>query len=173
MLIDIKKLKEMPEFINVAENQLKYQITAIESIIREYTKNNFQNRMIRFKGLSNGNSVYGYNPYLRVGDTVQISESVNNGLYVITEISDKAITLDKDLFDVQHNLVTKVEYPADIVDGAIELLKWRINFGSKIGVKSETISRHSVTYYDNTASNTNGFPASLMGFLTPYMKARF
>ncbi len=173
MLIDIKKLSEMSEFANVSKTQLANQMTAIESIIREHTKNNFQNRMIRFKGLSDSNSVYGFNPYLRVGDTVQISESVNKGLYVIAEISDKSITLDRDLFAVQHNLVTKVEYPADIVDGAVELLKWRINFGSKIGVKSETISRHSVTYYDNTASNTNGFPVSLMGFLTPYMKARF
>ncbi len=173
MLIDIDKLHKMPEFANVSEMQLENQMIAIESIIREYTKNNFQNRKIRFKGSSDKNSVYGVNPYIRVGDTVQISESVNNGLYVIKKISDEEITVDKDLFTVQHNLVTKVEYPADVVDGAVELLKWRINFGSKVGIKSETVSRHSVTYYDNTASNTNGFPTSLMGFLTPYMKARF
>lgn len=44
----------------------------------------------------------------------------------------------------------------------------------KAGIASETISRHSVTYRDETTTNfTNGYPSSLMGFLLPYKKARF
>ena len=44
----------------------------------------------------------------------------------------------------------------------------------KVGIKSETLSRHSVTYYDQDAGNqVMGYPASLMGFLSPYIKARF
>jgi hypothetical protein len=41
-------------------------------------------------------------------------------------------------------------------------------------VASETISRHSVTYVDQTGENTiMGYPVALMGFLKPYIKARF
>lgn len=44
----------------------------------------------------------------------------------------------------------------------------------KVGVASETISRHAVTYFDLTGENAvMGFPKALMGFLTPYIKARF
>ena len=39
--------------------------------------------------------------------------------------------------------------------------------------KAETLSRHSVTYFDQDASNQmNGYPVSLLGCLKPYRKAR-
>ena len=42
------------------------------------------------------------------------------------------------------------------------------------GVKSETLSRYSVTYFDQDANNqVMGYPVALLGFLKPYMKARF
>lgn len=67
-----------------------------------------------------------------------------------------------------------VVYPADIKMGVVNLLKWELGNRDKVGIASETISRHSVTYVDQTAANTlMGYPASLMGFLKPYMKARF
>ena len=173
MLIDVKELLTIPEFANMPLPQLKRQMAAVESIIREHTKNNFQNRLVRFEAETEGMTLKGTHPYLRTGDTVQISESVNNGLYVVERIADSVTTVDAELHATAHNLITKVEYPADVIDGAIELLKWRVKFGEKIGVKSESISRHSITYYDNAAQTTNGFPVSLMGFLQPYMKARF
>lgn len=173
MLIDIAELQGIPEFANIRATQLKRQLQAIENTIREHTHNNFQVRAIRFEAAAEGNTIKGIYPYLRAGDTVQISESVNNGLYVIEAIGDGQITVDKGLHTVEHNLITKVEYPIDVINGAIELLKWRVKFGSKLGIKSETISRHSVTYYDNAATTTGGYPAALMGFLQPYMKARF
>lgn len=68
----------------------------------------------------------------------------------------------------------KIEYPADIKLGAINLLKWEMEMREKAGVASETISRHSVTYKSGDGKNTiNGYPAELMGFLKPYMKAQF
>lgn len=173
MLIDIVELKQISEFASVDAEQLTRQLAAIENAIREHTHNNFQNRLIRFEAATEGATVKGSHPFLRAGDTIQISESVNDGLYVVTGIEGGSVTVDKELHNTAHNLITKVEYPADIVDGAIELLKWRVKFGGKLGVKSETISRHSVTYYDNAAVTTGGYPAALMGFLTPYVKARF
>lgn len=173
MLIDIKELLIIPEFANIPLPQLKRQMAAVENTIREHTKNNFQNRAIRFEAETEGNTVKGTHQFLRKGDTIQISESVNNGLYVIEDMTNGVIKVDGELHSTEHNLITKVEYPADIIDGAIELLKWRVNFGGKLGIKSESISRHSVTYYDNASQNANGYPVALMAFLQPYMKARF
>jgi len=66
------------------------------------------------------------------------------------------------------------EYPADIKMGVVKLVEWSLGTGKKTGIASETISRHAVTYVDQTASNTlMGYPASLLGFLEPYMRARF
>lgn len=67
-----------------------------------------------------------------------------------------------------------INYPADVKMGVVNLLKWEFTSRDKAGVASETISRHSVTYRSDTETNyLNGYPASLMGFLKPYMKARF
>ena len=45
---------------------------------------------------------------------------------------------------------------------------------SKTGIKSETLSRHSVTYYDMDHENSlDGYPASLVGFLEPYKQMRW
>lgn len=44
----------------------------------------------------------------------------------------------------------------------------------KIGIKSETISRMSTTYYDMTATeNTDGYPSALLSFLKKYEKMRW
>ena len=81
--------------------------------------------------------------------------------------------VDGDLFDYPLNTVTKVQYPVDIQKGVIDLMLWEKENRSKVGVKSETLSRHSVTYYDQDANNSKmGYPVALLGFLTPYMKAR-
>lgn len=66
------------------------------------------------------------------------------------------------------------EYPPDVKMGVVELLKWKRQYGAKTGLKSETISRHSVTFVELTKENTLiGYPAHLLGFLAPYMCAQF
>ena len=82
--------------------------------------------------------------------------------------------MDRPLFSIDHNLVTKVEYPVDVQMGVINLMKWEITYRNKVGIKSESLSRHSVTYFDQDANNqVMGYPVSLLGFLEPYKKARF
>lgn len=62
----------------------------------------------------------------------------------------------------------------DIKLGVANMLKWEQNNRDKIGVSSETISRHSVTYFDMTGDNSlMGYPKALLGFLKPYKRARF
>lgn len=175
MIIPVEELLAMPEFSGKPEAALKRKLNAVEHLIRSYTNNNFQNRSIRFQGSSQGDTINGRTQFFKAGDTVQISQSkVNDGLYLITEIADGFIRLDRELFPVPENLVTKVEYPADVQEGVIELMIWEVKNRQKVGIKSETLSRHSVSYYDQDADNqVMGYPVSLLGFLKPYMKARF
>lgn len=165
----------MPQFNGMDATRLKRKLEGIEKSIRSYTNNNFQNRMVRFEARSAGNSIYGSSPYLKVGDTIQVSQSqVNDGLYTIVEMREGETRVDEELFPVPYNLVTKIEYPSDVQEGVLNLMLWEIENRQKVGVKSETLSRHSVTYYDQDASNqVMGYPVSLMGFLKPYMRARF
>lgn len=74
----------------------------------------------------------------------------------------------------KRHLTPEGEYPMDVKMGVVNLLKWELTNRDKVGVQSETISRHSVTYFNMDGDNsTMGFPKALMGFLKPYMKARF
>jgi hypothetical protein len=58
--------------------------------------------------------------------------------------------------------------------GVVNLLRWEAVNRDKVGIQSETISRHSVTYADATGENSlMGYPKSMLGFLKPYVKARF
>ena len=64
-------------------------------------------------------------------------------------------------------------YPEDVKECALNLLEWEKDNRSKVGIKSETLSRHSVTYFDMDSNNqVNGYPVSLMGCLKPYRKCR-
>lgn len=174
MLIKTAELKELDDFKDIDEKILERKMIAIEKAIRSYTHNNFQIREIRFKGSSLDNVINGTHQFLKVGDTIQISQSVNDGLYVVEKINDKTVTVDKKLYSTSQNICTLVRYPEDVVEGAIKLLKWDIGKSDKVGIASETLSRHSVSYVNMDANNTiNGYPLSLFGFLKPYMKARF
>lgn len=175
MIVSVDKVMKLPEFVGQTESVIAEKLDAVELLIRAYTNNNFQNRYVRFTAESLGNRLFGTSDFLKVGDTVQISQSkVNDGLYAITEIGDDFIRVNKDLYRYSDNLVTKVEYPADVRSGVIDLLKWEIANRSKAGIQSETLSRHSVTYFNQDANNqVMGYPVALLGFLKPYIKARF
>ena len=73
---------------------------------------------------------------------------IRDRLYTITEIGNDFIRVNGDLYHHPDNLVTKVEYPADIKAGVLEMLKWDVKNRPKTGIKSETLSRHSVTYFE-------------------------
>jgi len=175
MIVGVEELLAMEEFNGKSKEKLQRKLDAIEGLIRAHTHNNFQNRHVQFAAASEGKRLLAGSQFLKAGDTVQISKSeVNDGIYTITETLDSIIVVDRGLYKVPCNLVTKVEYPADVQEGVINLLLWEIENRQKVGIKSETLSRHSVTYYDQDASNQEmGYPIALLGFLEPYMKARF
>lgn len=67
-----------------------------------------------------------------------------------------------------------IVYPYDLKLGLINIFKWEMENRDKIGISSETISRHSVSYNNLSNEDTEcGYPKFLMSFLDPYRKARF
>jgi hypothetical protein len=174
MIISVENLKKHIE-TSLPDEVLEAKLEALELLIRKHTNNNFQKRGIRFNCPVMTTKLYLSTPLLKEGDTIQVSESIyNDGIYAVKEINDEFIILNKALIDESGVLVTKVEYPMDVVLGAINMLKWDLENRDKVGIQSETISRHSVTYFNMDGDNsTMGYPKSLLGFLVPYMKARF
>ena len=175
---EIKKLYA-DEFSGVSDELLARKLNAIEQAIRKHTNNNFQVRACRCKAITKSKTLVTYDviTMFRIGDTVQISKSkFNDGLYTIESITGNTMTLDRELIGQEMCLATKVQYSDDVVDGAIQLLKWECGNSStkkKQGIASETISRHSVSYQQYDGTNTiYGYPSALFGFLKPYMRAR-
>lgn len=172
MIISVEDLKKQVNCGSDADDLIAAKLEAIEAVIRAYTNNNFQLRTVRFAGRSTESVVYGSPQHFTVGDTVQISASgVNDGLYVITAINDDCIELDPPIMATEYNLVTKIQYPADVKQCAVDLYKWKQANGDKVGVKSETISRHSVTYEDS-ATLFMGYPTGILNGLNLHKKAR-
>ena len=173
MIISVEQAKELLDLKNWSDKRIQMKLDAIEQVVRSYTHNNFQNRGVRADCSVIAQKVYGYVPGLNVGDTIQITESgFNSGLFVVEAIEGDMITVDKALIDESHILLTKVEYPADVVDCVVELMEWNLNYGGKVGIKSETLSRHSVTYEDS-ATLFMGYPVGILNGLKLHMKARF
>ena len=172
MIITVENLKKQVACGNATDDLIATKLEGIEEVIRAYTHNNFQIRAVRYAGRSDGSCVYGDPRFFVAGDTVQISQSgVNDGLYVVKVVADDHLELDKPLMAVEFNLVTKVQYPADVVQCAVDLFKWKQTMGDKVGVKSETLSRHSVTYEDS-GTLFMGYPVGILNGLNLHQKAR-
>ncbi len=178
MIISVDKLKLTIECADMSDVKIISWLKSIESTIRAFTQNNFQNRNIRFRAESSSNGyLFGDSPFLRVGDTVQISKSgVNDGIYTVVDISEGQTMLDREIFPVPSNLVTKIEYPDDVIQCAVDLFEWKKDFGGKVGIKSEseTLSRHSESVtYEDSSTLFMGYPTGILKGLSLYCKARF
>ena len=176
MIISVEKAKALiGDFGGWTDEKIEMKLKAIEQTIRAYTNNNFQNRGCRVRAWIAGNTVMSdaLIPF-EVGDTVQISDSrYNSGLYVVTAANDTTFTVSEDLKDENSVLVTQIIYPADVIDCCINLLEWEKEHRAKVGIQSETLSRHSVTYFNMDGGNSvMGYPVSLLGCLKAYRKAR-
>ena len=105
--------------------------------------------------------------------------------FITTDIEDSALeamlqALELSIHGYTNNNFKRVlqnnngEYPANVKMGVVNLIKWELNCRDKVGVASETISMHSVTYFDMNGDNSlMGYPKSLLGFLRPFKRARF
>lgn len=177
----ILTVSELRQHITTEETEqvLEAKLQALELLIRAYTNNNFQIRAFRAVAVAVAaeNKLLFNSPVpFKVGDTLQLTESdfMQDELFTVVGVDDTSITVSGELSDESGVVVTKVKYPMDVKMGVVNLMKWELDNREKVGVASESISRHSVTYVDQTGDNTiMGYPVALMGFLKPYRKARF
>lgn len=175
MIMTVAEFREHVE-TDVPDNVLESRLNAIELFIRKHTNNSFQVKGTgRIADVVGGHfTVEALNPY-KMGDTIHVSGSdKNDGLYTVKEADDSTFTVNEPTRDEIDIFVTLVDYPADVKMGVVGLMKYDLESRKKVGIQSETISRHSVTYKVPDASDTvKGYPQHLMGFLEGYMKARF
>ena len=176
MIISVECAKKNIDFKGWSDAKIERKLKAIEKTISAYTNNNFQHRAYRRTAdIVGGLFVCEALTPFKLGDTVQISESeYNSGIFTITATTDTTFTVAEEVTDEKDVLVTKIKYPEDVVECALNLLEWEINNRSKVGVQSETLSRHTVTYFAMDSNNQSmGYPVSLLGALKPYRKVRF
>ena len=174
MIISVEKAKELVDVKGWTDAKIERKLKAIEQTIRAYTNNNFQKRAYRVAASIVGGQFVALDSVpFKVGDTVQISESdLNEGLFTVVSAYDTIMTVEEDVTDEEEILVTKVEYPEDIVDCALNLLEWEVNYRAKVGIKSETLSRHSTTYEDSTTMFM-GYPTGVLSGAKLHRKVRF
>ena len=176
----IMTVSELRRFIDTDEEDqvLEAKLQALELLIRAYTNNNFQLRPFRAVAVSMPDNTLlcnGRVPFV-AGDTLQITESelMQGDLVTVAAVSDGTITVNESLYEESGVVITRVKYPLDVKLGVANLIKWELDNRDKVGIATETISRHSVTYFDMNGDNAAmGFPKALMGFLKPYKRARF
>lgn len=175
MLISISELKEVytdKNFSSMNDKRLERKLEAIEKAIREYTHEHFRNRFKSSVAICENGDIYCITDFYQIGDTIEITQSkLNDGLYVVTGKEVGYITVDRPILDSDYMVVSLVEYPADIVEGAIELLDYECNGKKKQWIASESISRHSVSYRQYDGNNTIfGYPAELFSFAKKYSR---
>ena len=174
MIISVEKAKELIDFNGWTDEKIRMKLLAVEQTIRAYTNNNFQDRDSRISaciraGVFMSESLIPFD----VEDTIQVSESkFNKGLFTVSfETDDTTFMVNENTRDEDDVLVTKVVYPADVVDCCVNLMEWELKNRGKVGIKSETLSRHSVTYEDSAAM-FRGYPKGILSAVSHYRKVR-
>ncbi len=167
MIISVADFKNLVS-TDASNDVLEAKLGAMEAMIRQYTNNRFIRRDINTEVVISGTSMVMTDVVFSAGDTIDI----NGRVLVISSIDGTTATLSTNPRMAGTFKAYLVEYPKDVVNGVVNLMKWDLVNGDKTGIKSETLSRYSVTYYDMDASAKLGYPASLVGFMSNYRRAR-
>lgn len=178
----------------------QWQIDALEQTVRGMTNNHFhveatKRHFIGLQGLAfkdsdivlpniDGVPAAGSADFIRflhVGDTLEVyGTGLNDGVYEVKEINTVKIKVRLPQYvdsfiegDMQGSLV-KVFYPADIASGMLRLIGYDKTMSDKLGIKSETVSRLSVTYFDQLGTDTTeGYPTAYLNFLIKYRRMKW
>ncbi|MGN0907630.1 MAG: hypothetical protein ACI4NM_10815 [Bullifex sp.] len=173
MIISVEDFRLLVE-TDIPDDELRTRLSALEMAIRKYTNNHFFVKGAETKAEVRGGKIYIPSPFFKTGDTIELlSPEYEGRVFTVSFLNGDEIEVDGTLrFDCITEAVL-VEYPEDVIMGAVNLLKWDISNREKVGIKSETLSRWSVTYFDLDANSLLGYPSSLLGFAHSYRKARF
>lgn len=185
----ITALEKAKKFLGIADSdtskdfEIEEKLKSLEITIRNKTNNKFLDRRIRsnkkLRFNSSTKTITGDNflaKGFRAGDSIDVDECLSNkGIFTIGEVTDSSMTILEELSDEENlALITKIAYPYDLIQGVIKLIQYDFKMVDKIGIKQESISRYSVTYYDvNSTESIEGYPAALMKFLDKYKRLRW
>jgi len=176
-----------PMFVPLPNDQLIRWMEALECAIREYTNNPFHERRVRVICPNVGAEFLGYSKYFKVGDTVQIRNSMNDGLYVV-EDNTTFLTLTGnylvpiDVFDEPSNDIILIRYPPCVKEACLQILKWEAEDGEiqlTGEIKSEQLGRHRVEYFQDGEGKAeepkyeHGYPTRMMTALDQYKRLRY
>ena len=173
MIIAVDKLKRLVS-TDIADDELEARLSAIEAAVRKHTNNHFNVRGTEMDAEVRKGVIVLPFPLFKIGDSIEIlSDSYKDMVFTVKAAEGDSIEVDKPLRFDGSVRVALIEYPDDVVMGAVNLMKWDISNREKMGIKSESISRWSVTYFDLESNSLLGYPASLLGFAKNHMRARF
>lgn len=155
MLLDVNEVM----LLGYSESQATRKVKALESAIHKYTHNSFRFKEVKCD-IINGE--------LHGAQFDNNTSIIVNGLLCNVEVTDGVASIDEPI-DYKGAIVI-VKYPYDVIEGAYKLLEYEKKNQDKLGIASESIGRHSVTY--KSSENILGYPNDLVTFLKPYRKAR-
>lgn len=105
------------------------------------------------------------------GDIVVQDSKLNDGFYTLTNVAAGILTVSESLkTEAADNVIriTQVLYPKGLELIAANMLKH--NMSAKHGIKSESISRYSVSYANDVSSLINGYPDQITRPLLKWRK---
>lgn len=176
MVLTVEELRSYVE-TELTDSQLTLLLDSIEDLVVRVTHNDFADRRHAYVShITDGVFAGDYTDYIDEGDTVRFyGADVNDkALWVVKTVTEDGITFTDTPKDETEVTVRKVIYPDALKAGVVNLVKYELAYRDSAGLKSETISRHSVTYADPDADgNVGGYPKALTSFLLPYCRARF
>ncbi|WPC08611.1 hypothetical protein [Globicatella sp. PHS-GS-PNBC-21-1553] len=155
-------------------------IDALEQKVRALSNNKFHhphiknfNLALMEKTITTPEELIGY----KVGDRIEIvGTKYNDGLYTVKAVDNHTITVEQEFISETNTkaFVVKIDYPLDVVNGIKQIIIYNKKMASKIGIKSESVARMSVTYHDiNKSDNSEGIPSSYWNFIKKYRKLKW
>lgn len=180
MIIDIERAREL--YPELSDERIKENLRALEESIRQLTNNKFHNPNISIKSTFTfeDNKIYGdfSKTYFNAGDRIEVVYSqLHDGLFDIVEATNDYLEVDGTFRrdDKKRTaLIILIEYPADIKNGVASMIKYDNKMAGKEGIKSETVSRYTVNYFDVSANeNIDGYPSAVISFINKYRKLRW
>jgi len=118
--------------------------------------------------------------WIRPNETLLLSDNGlnDNALISVESVFSQVVVVGESTLLFPGNFpaatLSLVRYPADVRAGLLKLISYDKEMGGKLGVKSETISRMSIVYYDqNEAETVGGYPAALMSPFEKYRRIKW
>ena len=155
-----------PELKEVEDALLSLQLSAAEELIRAYTGNRFHDRAALFAAEFDGEKLLGGQDLVSPGDTLELMRPAGAALMEVTKVAEEGVYLSGMPRPALYR-VARVSYPAGVKAAALDLVCWKRR--RLPGVKSETLSRHAVSYGDN---GRFGCPAELLEPLRGWRRLR-